>query len=41
MEEIFQVVFMLWGLFMLGGAIILLTWGMWHALRDVFTGGGW
>ena len=29
----------LWILFMLGGSVILLTWGMWYALRDVFTGG--
>lgn len=41
MEDIIQFVVVIWGLFMLGGAIILLTWGMWHALRDVFTGGGW
>ena len=40
MEDIILFVFGAWVLFMLGGSVILMTWGMWYALRDVFTGGG-
>ncbi len=39
--KIIEVIVELWFLFILGGSAILLTWGMWHALRHVFTGGGW
>jgi hypothetical protein len=30
----------LWVCYMLGGVVILMTYMMWYALRDVFTGRG-
>ena len=38
MEEILLVIFILWGLFMVGGAVVLMTYMMWNVLRDVFKG---
>jgi hypothetical protein len=38
MVEIFQVIFMLWCLFMVGGAMVLMTYMMWNVLRSVFEG---
>ena len=39
MEDIIKFVVGLWVLFMLGGTVIMLTWLMWYALRDIFTRG--
>jgi len=39
MEDIIKFVVVLWFLFMAGGLVIMLTWLMFYALRDVFTRG--
>jgi hypothetical protein len=37
-KELIQVIFMIWGLFMLGGTVIIFTVLMWHVLRDIYKG---
>jgi len=38
MEEFIKLIMNLWMIFMVGGTIIIITWGMWHALCDIFEG---
>jgi hypothetical protein len=37
--DMLELILELWFLFIIGGSVILLTWGMWNALHYVFTGG--
>lgn len=37
-KELIQVIFMIWGLFMLGGTMIIFTVMMWQVLSDIYKG---
>ena len=39
-KELIQVIFMIWGLFMLGGTVIIFTVLMWQVLSDIYKGEG-
>jgi hypothetical protein len=38
MDDLFKAIFVIWGLFMLGGTVILFTYMMWHTLRSIYKG---
>jgi hypothetical protein len=38
MGAFFEIIFAIWCLFMLGGTAVLMTYMMWHTLRDIFKG---
>ena len=37
-ETLSQLIFVIWGLFMLSGTVIIFTVMMWQVLRDIFKG---
>lgn len=39
MDDLFKAIFVIWGLFMLGGTVIIFSVMMWQTLRDIFKGG--
>ena len=39
MEDLFKLVCIIWGLFMLGGTMVIFTVMMWQVLSDIFKGG--
>ena len=38
MDDLFKTIFVIWGLFMLGGTVIIFSVMMWQTLRDIFKG---
>jgi len=38
LKTLFQLIFIIWALFMIGGTAILFTYMMWQTLRSIYKG---